>query len=619
MGYKNWKEATTRFPVHESSKCHKDAMFKMVTLPATTRDIGETLSQQHRDEKQCNRQCFLRILSNIKFLSRQGLPSRGSGGDSDSNFLQLIKLREIDYPKLSNWMAKKTNTYTSPEIQNEFLKLFSCGVLRQIASNLQSSPFLTIMVDETTDVSNHEQVVICVRWVSVDFDVHEDFIGLSQVDKIDAGTLVAVIRDFFLRMNISLHKLRGQCYDGAAAMAGLRPGVGKQIEDLEPRAVYTHCYGHSLNLACGDTIKTCKLLREALDTTYEITKLIKKSPRRNAILDRLREEMVSDTPGIRVLCPTRWTVRAEALQSVLENYEVLMELWEESAEVVNDTEMRARILGVQSAMQTFDFFYGATLAYMILRHTDNLSRALQKSDISAAEGQDTTTMTVKTLQSLRADDKFHLFWQKSILKANRLQVNEPALPHRRKVPRRFEEGREDTHSYPSTPEYHYRKIYFEAIDLIVNCITDRFNQPGFLIYQHVESLLLKAANCKEYQSELKFVLEFYGSDLDGSSLSTQLEVFSTTCKTKSQEVYRLSDMVKLFKSLTPSQIELMSQVCKAFKLLLVMPATNAVSERSFSALRRVKSYLRSTMTQQRLNYLMVLHIHKDLLQMNLIL
>lgn len=71
-------------------------------------------------------------------------------------------------------------------------------------------------------------------------------------------------------------------------------------------------------------------------------------------------------------------------------------------------------------------------------------------------------------------------------------------------------------------------------------------------------------------------------------------------------------MVKLFKSLTPSQIELLSQVCKAFKLLLVMPATNAVSERSFSVLRRVISYLWSTMTQQRFNHLMVLHIHKDL-------
>ena len=58
-------------------------------------------------------------------------------------------------------------------------------------------------------------------------------------------------------------------------------------------------------------------------------------------------------------------------------------------------------------MRTFDFFYGATLACMILRHSDNLSHALQKGDILAAEGQDTTMMTVKTLQSLRVDDKIN--------------------------------------------------------------------------------------------------------------------------------------------------------------------------------------------------------------------
>ena len=48
------------------------------------------------------------------------------------------------------------------------------------------------------------------------------------------------------------------------------------------------------------------------------------------------------------------------------------------------------------------------------------------------------------------------------------------------------------------------------------------------------------------------------------------------------------------------------------KLLLVMPATNTTSERYFSALRRVKTYLRSSMRQMRLNNLMVLHVHKDL-------
>ena len=47
------------------------------------------------------------------------------------------------------------------------------------------------------------------------------------------------------------------------------------------------------------------------------------------------------------------------------------------------------------------------------------------------------------------------------------------------------------------------------------------------------------------------------------------------------------------------------------KLILVMPATNAVSERSFSGLRRMKTWLRNTMHQTRLNRCMILHIHND--------
>ena len=47
------------------------------------------------------------------------------------------------------------------------------------------------------------------------------------------------------------------------------------------------------------------------------------------------------------------------------------------------------------------------------------------------------------------------------------------------------------------------------------------------------------------------------------------------------------------------------------KLLLVMPVTNATLERSFSALQRIKSYLRATMSQERLNSLLTLHIHME--------
>lgn len=54
-----------------------------------------------------------------------------------------------------------------------------------------------------------------------------------------------------------------------------------------------------------------------------------------------------------------------------------------------------------------------------------------------------------------------------------------------------------------------------------------------------------------------------------------------------------------------------SEVVKLLTFILVMPATNAMSELSASALQRVKTYLRITMHQDRLNHLMVLHVHKD--------
>ena len=135
-------------------------------------------------------------------------------------------------------------------------------------------------------------------------DVHEDFIGLYSIDNTESQTLVKVIKDVLLRMNLSAQNIRGQCYDGVSVMKGHRAGVAKVISDLEPRAVYTHCFGHSMNLAVCDSVRACLTLKNTLEIVREITKLIKFSPRREAILGEVKEEQNSKAVGIRVLCPT---------------------------------------------------------------------------------------------------------------------------------------------------------------------------------------------------------------------------------------------------------------------------------------------------------------------------
>ena len=114
-------------------------------------------------------------------------------------------------------------------------------------------------------------MVVCFRWVDSDhLEAHESFVGLYEIASTEADVLLAAIRDVLLKFNVSMKKLRGQCYDGAAPMAGKRQGVAKQILVEEPRALYTHCYGHSLNHACSDAINGCSVMKKTLEISYEI-------------------------------------------------------------------------------------------------------------------------------------------------------------------------------------------------------------------------------------------------------------------------------------------------------------------------------------------------------------
>ena len=84
---------------------------------------------------------MLKLLSNARFLSRQGLAFRGDGEELDSNFMRLIYLRSEDNTKLVDWMKQKTDKYTSADIQNEMVKVMALRVLRKIAGSLQSAHF----------------------------------------------------------------------------------------------------------------------------------------------------------------------------------------------------------------------------------------------------------------------------------------------------------------------------------------------------------------------------------------------------------------------------------------------------------------------------------------------
>ena len=416
QGFRNWKKAWEKdcgFDKHEKSACHKEAVDRYVMAPSMG-NAGEMLSAQYKKERIESRRIFLKILSCVRYLVRQSLPMSGnwsekSGSEFTAKFNQLLLLRCEGDPEMAKWLERKRFRYTSPLVRNEMLEVLALGIMREITANIQTAGIYTIMADETADISNTEQLAVCFRWIDKNMEAHEDFVGLHPLSRTTADSIVQVLKDVLLRMNVDLKDSRGQCYDGPATMSGKASGVATQFKLENEKMLYTHGYGRALNLAIKDACDKVECLKEAFDSIREICKPVKKSPQRDTKLSEIRSATQNQDKSIYAFCPTRWTVRAETLRPVIENHDKLMALWEWSIKHLKDTEMKARVIGVNTVMSNFSFFYGCAVRESMLRLTDHLSRSLQDPKTSAAEGLEIAADTVRTLLKDRNEDSFDLF------------------------------------------------------------------------------------------------------------------------------------------------------------------------------------------------------------------
>ena len=161
-------------------------------------------------------------------------------------------------------------------------------------------------------------------------------------------------------------------------------------------------------------------------------------------------------------------------------------------------------------MNTFNVFFGLNLGQRLFSHTDNLSKTLQQTRMSAVSGKRVAGLTKEVLQKMRNDISFISFYDTVLLKSkNYLSMTEPTtLPRRTRAPRRIEIGTREQ-AYPATAQDYYRRIYFEAIDLMVNVIDQLFDQPGFETYASMEYLLVRTLKAQDNSTELQFLENVY--------------------------------------------------------------------------------------------------------------
>ena len=308
------------------------------------------------------------------------------------------------------------------------------------------------MADESSDISNVQQFAICIRWVDNVLEPHEDFIGLHAVEIANAKNLSLILK----------------------------------VCD-------------SLSLACRDTVRNCTLKKNLLNTSFEITKLVKFSPKRESHLKEIIAEDMSTefiNKTIRSFSQTRWTVRAKSLQSIFTFSKKLKNLWDWCLSEYGEPDISA------------------------------LSATLQTPNISAAEAQKLSRSTTGTIVSLQEEAQFNKFWGATIV-----EVDNPKLPRKGKAPQRIEEcftGNANP-EFHSDIQSHYRQIYYETLDFVTSAIQKRFEKPDYQIYVNLENLLLKAANKEDFSEEQKLVTAFYDTDFDTQRLKVHVEILGEDC------------------------------------------------------------------------------------------
>ena len=617
-GYANWKKATGqdgRFETHQASNCHRFASQALQNLQEA-KPVATLLSQQLSAEQSVAQKCLRVLFTTAGFLGRQGLAFRGHD-EQEGNFAQLLKIRSLDVPEMQTWLKGKSS-YTHHSIQDEMLKLYADATLRRILARVHKSHSFAVIVDGTQDITRCEQESMCIRHVDDELQPHEEFVGFYKVEGTRGNMLATSIKDCLIRYQLPLENLRGQTYDGASNMSGAYKGCQAIIASEQPLAAYVHCSAHCTNLVASAVCLSSAMVRDSVQLVNDFGVLCSASGNFKTIFHTIASSysntdestiQVGPVRNIKPLCPTRWLVRMPAINATLQQYKLILRTLQE-AQLTCSSDVSVRAAGLQKRFQNPSTVMCLIMAQNVIEPLESLNRSLQSVKMTVAGMLESAKTVRSQLQSLREDCKYDAIFKEAEQMIESLDLGELSTPRTKNVPTRFRGLALAFH--PQSVLQHFKVEYLKLVDVAIRQLSDRIiDCPGLIRYCELEAMLLSGKvneKISQQYPELKCLGQSFQTQLDMfHSVHTPLALAMTTTRPS------LHSCCEILRGMVPAMRAMFPHVEELIRLLLVNPASSATAERSFSSLRRLKTYLRSTCGQRRLNNLAICHVHKHLM------
>lgn len=642
-GYSDWKGALDSgrgFNKHQNSAAH------ISNYESWLHFIGENpidaqLSIQR--EKEINKlkmeradrfEALSRIIDVVTTLARLRLPFRGDDESLNSKnkgiFLEIIELVArydqtlASHIEKSGFNSKGYPSYLSPSSQNSIITSAASIIRNNLIKEIKQCGYYAICMDTTPDESKTDQLSIIFRYIQPEGNICEVLLGICPAISGDGETLSNILFSFLEKYGFNVMNIRGQGYDGCASMSGKYRGVKSRILQLNNKAYFVHCFAHRINLVVIDTITKNIEARNFFGTINQLYNFIEGSTKRHGLFQFIQKEFngqqiqegIYDNNAsgnsygntklytLSSISQTRWSSRADncrILKLTLPHVKKTLE------HITSDSTYDMDTAGTANSLsKSIDFEFCLILCIMadLLELVQVVSKYLQDEKMNISAAASSVEVLIVEIQSKRCDETYNSLWANAELLAESINVQYEE-PRMRKVSKRIDDNW--ANQTVETGKEKLRVSYFQIVDLMVSALTGRFDSTDTLP-------LLKSIACLENPDasktdQLMQLAAFYEGDVTTETIQAQ---YTLLIRLLNNEKIKPNGIQSIYSwMIKTDMVTMCDAVAKLYKLVLILPATSCSNERCFSALKFIKNRLRTTMTQERLDELMILAVEGE--------
>ncbi|KAL4099003.1 hypothetical protein QTP88_023506 [Uroleucon formosanum] len=543
----------------------------------------------YKEQVAKNRAYIGTLIDIILFLGKQG------------NFKELCKLLSNYQPDFKNKFDETTN-YTSWSIQDQLIKLCAEDTRETIVKEIEKIRFFAY--DEAR-CYREEQLSICVRH-TIGFDVYERFLCFVDVSKGQTSNhIVTALFECFEKQKLTMSKIKiiAPSYDGASVMSGHLCGVQSRIKEHYPYAINTHCMAHRLNLIVVDT---CKIIKNAKNVfnVLEAIYVHFSQPSKNKKICEMQRNLGLNKGNVLRICDIRWVCRYKNCVAMLKNYSSILNILNDEIEEQIDKDV-ARALGILSSIHKLDFIIVLHILNEVLSIIYVLSNQLQSKSATLGTSSNIIQSVISTFENQRNEDSFFKLWEQikefALLNQITLELSHSEPRHLQSYNLETITGAQCETKCRTTGNEHWKIIYFQIIDSVIVNLKYRFSDESLVLANSLDQFIKM-----DFEKGSYFINHYKDVvNIDLTSLKAEMLLTKNCIQNRNLDF----DILGIKKVVTEDAFP---NLFKLIQVGLTIPISSATCKRSFSSMRRIKNWLRTTMGQAKFTDLSIISIERDL-------